>query len=400
MKDEIVKENFWKNIRSFLSYVGCILMSLAIMYYLNGTFGILLMVSLGCALAISAGITLVVMPFINIDISIDKNSASKGDTLNCIVTAKNKVIIPAPIIEIYISCDERLYIEKNICRMSLAGNEPNTAEINLKANYSGCASIDISHAYISDYLGIFRFRLKKAVLNKTLKISVYPDIPDVPVQTDFLKSSVIFSVDDNDDDDDESNERSILQTGIPGYDHREYHPGDPLKRINWKISSKRDIYMLRLDELPVTKGQVFFLDMPGTDEDGFNLSVRDHVIEAMLAVFNMLINEGLETTFYLSENGSWNKYIIKTGLDVEAVQQRLAFYEPSEMKDSFPHEITGMNKTIFCFTTATGKSPDSAENIVSQIPGVIMIYYRYAKLPKITTEMWAVSKDFELQKEK
>ena len=399
MKDEIVKENFWKNIRSFLSYVGCILMSLAIMYYLNGTFGILLMVSLGCALAISAGITLVVMPFINIDISIDKNSASKGDTLNCIVTAKNKVIIPAPIIEIYISCDERLSIEKNICRMSLAGNEPNTAEINLKANYSGCAGINISHAYISDYLGIFRFRLKKAVLNKTLKISVYPNIPDVPIQTDFLKSSVIFSVDDNDDED-ESNERSLLQTGIPGYDHREYHPGDPLKRINWKISSKRDIYMLRLDELPVTKGQVFFLDMPGTDEDGFNLSVRDNVIEAMLAVFNMLINEGLETTFYLSENGSWNKYIIKTGLDVEAVQQRLAFYEPSEMKDSFPHEITGMNKTIFCFTTATGKSPDSAENIVSQIPGVIMIYYRYAKLPKITTEMWAVSKDFELQKEK
>ena len=179
MKDEIVKENFWKNIRSFLSYVGCILMSLAIMYYLNGTFGILLMVSLGCALAISAGITLVVMPFINIDISIDKNSASKGDTLNCIVTAKNKVIIPAPIIEIYISCDERLSIEKNICRMSLAGNEPNTAEINLKANYSGCAGINISHAYISDYLGIFRFRLKKAVLNKTLKISVYPNIPDL-----------------------------------------------------------------------------------------------------------------------------------------------------------------------------------------------------------------------------
>ena len=400
MKDEIVKENFWKNIRSFLSYVGCILMSLAIMYYLNGTFGILLMVSLGCALAISAGITLVVMPFINIDISIDKTSASKGDTLNCIVTAKNKVIIPAPIIEIYISCDERLYIEKNICRMSLAGNEPNTAEINLKANYSGCASIDISHAYISDYLGIFRFRLKKAVLNKTLKISVYPDIPDVPVQTDFLKSSVIFSVDDNDDDDDESNERSILQTGIPGYDHREYHPGDPLKRINWKISSKRDIYMLRLDELPVTKGQVFFLDMPKADEDGFDLSVRDHVMEAMLAIFNMLIHEGIETTFFLHENGSWNRFSIRTGIDIEAVQQRLAFYEPSEIKDSVPQEIMSMNKSIFCFTTATGKTPDSAEQIVSQIPNVIMIYYRYAKLPKITPEMWAVSKDFELQKEK
>jgi len=123
-------------------------------------------------------------------------------------------------------------------------------------------------------------------------------------------------------------------------------------------------------------------------------------MEAMLAIFNMLIHEGIETTFFLHENGSWNRFSIRTGIDIEAVQQRLAFYEPSEIKDSVPQEIMSMNKSIFCFTTATGKTPDSAEQIVSQIPNVIMIYYRYAKLPKITPEMWAVSKDFELQKEK
>ncbi len=399
MKDKIAKENLRQNVRAFLSYMGCILMSLAIMYYLNGTFGILLMVSLGCAFVISAGMTLAVMHFIQIDIAIDKTSASKGDALVCTVSSKKNIIIPAPIIEVYISCCERLSAEKNICQMSLAGRETNTAEINLKTNYSGCASIGISHAYISDYLGIFRFRLKKAILNKTLKISVYPDIPDVPVQTDFLRSSVIFSVNDNDDED-ESDEQALTQTGIPGYDHREYHPGDPIKRINWKISSKRDIYMLRLDELPVTKGQVFFLDMPKEDEDEFTLSVRDHVTEAMLAIFNMLIHEGLETTFFLHEKGSWSKFSIRTNLDIEAVQQRLSFYEPVEMKEPVPHEVTGMNKTIFCFTTATGKNPLSAEQIVSEIPNVILIYYQYAKLNKITSEMWAVSKNFELKKEK
>ena len=399
MKDETVKENFLQNIKAFLAYMGCILMSLAIMYYLNGTFGILLMVSLGCALVISAGMTLAVIHSVQIDIAVDKTSASKGDNLVCTVSSRKNIIIPAPIIEVYISCCERLSAEKNICQMSLAGKEPNTAEINLKTKYSGCASVGISYAYISDYLGIFRFRLKKAVMNKTLKISVYPDIPDVPVQTDFLRSSIIFSVNDNDDDE-ESNEQALSQTGIPGYDHREYHPGDPLKRINWKISSKRDIYMIRLDELPVTKGQVFFLDMPKKNEDESTLSVRDHVTEAMLAIFNMLVHEGLETTFFLSEKGSWNKFIIRTGLDIEAVQQRLAFYEPAEMKDPVPHEIINMNKTIFCFTTSTGQDPSSAEQIVSEIPNVILIYYKYAKLPKITSEMWSVSKNFELKKEK
>lgn len=398
MKDEITKENFLKNVKSFLSYIGCILMSLAIMYYLNGTFGILLMVSLGCALAISAGMTLAVIPFININIDIDKTSASKGDNLVCTVTSSKNTVVPAPIIEIYINCCERLSAEKNICQMSLAGKETNSAQINLKTNYSGCARIEISNAYITDYLGIFRFRLKKAVLNKVIKISVYPDIPDVPVQTDFLKSAVIFSTNDNDDE--ESNEQSFSQTGIPGYDHREYHPGDPLKRINWKISSKRDIYMIRLDELPVTKGQIFFLDMPKENEDKFTLSVRDKITETMLAIFNMLILEGLETTFYLSQNGSWTKFDIRTSLDVEAIQQRLAFYEPAEIKNFVPDETVNSNKTIFCMTTASGKNSSSAQQIVSQIPNVILIYYKYAKLPRITSQMWSVSKEFELHKEK
>ena len=140
-----------------------------------------------------------------------------------------------------------------------------------------------------------------------------------------------------------------------------------------------------------------------TDANGNSIGYgidEDHVTEAMLAIFNMLIHEGLETTFFLHEKGSWSKFSIRTNLDIEAVQQRLSFYEPVEMKEPVPHEVTGMNKAIFCFTTATGKNPVSAEQIVSEIPNVILIYYQYAKLNKITSEMWAVSKNFELKKEK
>ena len=36
--------------------------------------------------------------------------------------------------------------------------------------------------------------------------------------------------------------------GFPGYDNREYVPGDPLKRINWKQSAKRNKLLVRLDD--------------------------------------------------------------------------------------------------------------------------------------------------------
>ena len=393
----IKESGVFRTVTAFMSYLGCIGIAFVVMYYLNGTVGILIATALGCAFFISVAATLTVMHSVKAEVKLDKPSVSKGETLKCIIVLRKNMIIPVPIIDIHISCTPQLSKETDICRVSLAGKEINTVEIPLTAKYSGAAEVRIDDVLIGDYLGIFRFRLKNAAANTVMKLSVYPNIPDVPVQTDFLKTAVLFS--DNDDDEEETDETAMGQTGQPGYDYREYYPGDSIKRINWKLSSKRDIYMIRLDEKVTESGQIFFFDSPKLSENDLTLSVHDNVIEGMLAVFTMLVREGKETTFFFAKKDIWYKVDIRNLSDIYTLQEMLSSFEPCTVKNAFPPEIVSIGKTPICFTTATSDFPDSAAQIVSEIPGILMISAVSSGLSKLTSEMWVISDDFELKKQ-
>ena len=392
----IKESGVFRTVTAFMSYLGCIGIAFVVMYYLNGTVGILIATALGCAFFISVAATLTVMHSVKAEVKLDKPSVSKGEMLKCIIVLRKNMIIPVPIIDIHISCTPQLSKETDICRVSLAGKEINTVEIPLTAKYSGAAEVRIDDVLIGDYLGIFRFRLKNAAANTVMKLSVYPNIPDVPVQTDFLKTTTMFS---SDDDEEETDESANGRTGQPGYDHREYYPGDPIKRINWKMSSKRDIYMIRLDEKIAESGQVFFLDSPQLTEDEYSLSIRDNVIEGMLAVFTMLVREGRETVFYFAEKEMWHSVDIRTTANIFALQEMLAGFEPCSSKNIIPPEIISSGKTPICFTAATSDNPQSAAQIVSESPGVCMICAASSGLPRLTSEMWIISDEFELKKQ-
>ena len=289
MNDKINNKELIQNktARSLLSYIGCICITLFVAFFLNGTVGVLLTTALICASVLSAAITLIVRPKINASVKLNKTAAAKNEKIQCTMSLSKSIILPAPIIEVQIKCSGNLSTQTNICHVSLAGTEINTAQFDLIAEYSGNAMIWLDKVYVCGFLGILKMPVKSCDNIEKLNISVYPNIPEIPMQTDFIKRTVLSKQDDDDDDDDELSVTSMVQTGIPGYDHREYVPGDPIKRINWKLSSKRDIYMLRLDELTAGSGNIFFLDCPKANSDADNkdlYKIRDRIIEELLAV--------------------------------------------------------------------------------------------------------------------
>ena len=384
-----------QTVKSLFAYIGCIGIAVAVKYLINGTVGVLLIISLICALILSVVSALAVIPSLEVDVQPDKRVLFKGESLIYAVSMRKRIIIPAPMIEVYVECTPQLLKDTDILRLSLAGRETNTVKISVMAKYSGAAAMNITNVFVCDYFGIFRFRLKKDISNSNVRVSVYPNIPDVPVQTNFLKTAVLFSTDDNEE---ETNETALTPTGQPGYDHREYYPGDPIKRINWKMSSKKDVYMIRLDEKVAGGGQVFFLDVPEAEENEFNLSVRDRVIEGMLAIFSMLTAEGRETVFFMPNKNNWVRMDIKTSADIYEVQQRLSDFSPCGTETSIPAEIAGMGKTPICFTAATGENAQSAMNIISEIPDILLICSSDSKLPHITSEFWSISDTFEVKR--
>ena len=387
---------FLRNLKGISVYLCCIGIALFIMYYFEGDAGMLLAIALGCALLLSLLVTLLVKSFLQVSCTVDTTSVNKGDVIRYVIRVNKTITFPTPVIELYMDCSPHLTKEIDVYKLTLGFHTGNQVEIPVLSRHTGVAHIGMRDVLISDYLGVFCFRLKTSAENNTVRLSVYPNIPDVAVQTNFLKTAVLFS--GGDDEEEETDETALVQTGFPGYDHREYYPGDPVKRINWKLSSKRDIYMIRLDEKMAGTGQLFFLDMPPAQQNEITLSVRDNIIEGMLAVFTMIVQEGNEVILFFPNGTTWQRKEIRHTADIQALQELTADFAPCLNGQLIPKEIITSHKTPICFTTATAENLSSVSQIVSQIPDGLLISSELARLPQLTSEMWLLSDDWELKK--
>ena len=390
-------KNF-KMVTALLSYIGCVCVTLAVMHYIDGTAGVILTAALICAFVLSTALTVLISFFVNVEVAVDKPAANKNDKVTLTVRLSKRIILPSPLIEIYAGSTPQLVPQDGVFyKAALAGREVNNVNICFDAKYSGAAAVYVSEVRLTDYLGIFSFRLKKAHLD-TQTVAIYPDIPDAAVQTDFLKTTSMIL--NNDDEEEESDEISVVPTGLAGYDHRAYIPGDPIKRINWKLSSKRDEYMVRLDEQIVGAGQLFFLDAPLIEENDHSLSVRDNVIEGALAVFTMLIREGREASFYFPKDGLWYCIDIRSIGDVYQIQELLGDFKPDKNVSLIPEELVLSGKVAICFTAATEENSGTAIRIAAALPEVMMISALDSGLQSICTNMWSISREFEIKKQK
>lgn len=107
-----------------------------------------------------------------------------------------------------------------------------------EAQHSGLNSLVLEKIQVGDLLGNFCFTIKGG--QKT-QMAVLPNI--VEYDGPEVTPNVLPS------DEEEAEEgASIMHGGMPGYEHREYFPGDSPRRVNYKLSAKRGRLMVRLDE--------------------------------------------------------------------------------------------------------------------------------------------------------
>lgn len=392
----VTQTRTYRAVAGVASYIGCIAVAFGVTYYLDGTAGVILIAALVCAFLLSLVTTLVLVRSINVTVTADKTVLTKGEDMVLKVRLSKSILLPSPVIEIRVDCTPHLELTGgSLFKGAVAGNETNRIKIPVRSKHSGAAGLMVQSVLLTDYLGIFTFAVKVPEDQKSIRVAVYPDIPDAAPQTELLKTTSRFN---NDDDEEESDENSLTPTGLPGYDHRQYVPGDPIKRINWKMSSKRDIYMIRLDEQIRGSGQMFFLDCPPYIPDDYLLSVRDNVIEGALAMFTMLLREGREATFYYCSEGLWLSEEIHNMADVFRLQEELSGLEPCEPPALIPPELTASAKTPICFTSAVSGKDSSAVQIAAQSPDALIICSAGANLPMISPNLWTISNEFEFSR--
>ncbi|MGN0666289.1 MAG: DUF58 domain-containing protein [Huintestinicola sp.] len=241
-----MKNHIRSSIGFIINYLIVLGLSLIFALFMSARIGWFLMAAFILAPFISAVSAYIQSKRISIRTESGHIVLSKGSHTTIRVTIENFSFLPTPGVFVTMHDSPAVRCKEQKFFVSLLPNDTCVLEAEYTAVMWGGREIAPAEAYVSDHLGLFSFKIHVETDEKII-ISVIPDIIDYPEGCNVVRSAQDIST--MYDDSEETKESGISSvSGLPGFDCREYVPGDPIKRINWKQSAKRDVLLVRMDD--------------------------------------------------------------------------------------------------------------------------------------------------------
>lgn len=295
-------------------------------YYVNGFGGVFFATCLIVAVIVSELNMLLVRRKISFGFSCEEKELNKGQEFSLKIRINKSTFLPSPYIAIKLKYNPKVdNFNKSTYKIAMSfGKYTEEVVANFMAKYSGELIIEIESIIITDYLGLFSHKINIDTSKADIKINVFPHIPLNNTPTELLKSAsdtVGF-----DDSEDETDQTINFGSGIPGYEHRLYVPGDPLKKVNWKLSAKRDTLLLRKDERVSYSNHVILIDIFKNGDSEIDYEQIDILIENTLSLVSSLLMQQLSCKCIYFLNDEWNQIDIVDENSLLEFQRGLSSY--------------------------------------------------------------------------
>ncbi len=215
------------------SYIEILFLAALFLIFISGDIGwAIIYTAVGIA-AVSAALLLLSKNHFTAKLGSLSGVAEVGENIVFEVTLCKKGFCVLPYAEICIDAEREIHL-----RTSLIFRNYVCIKGSFRAEHSGLNRIKLKSVIIRDFAGLIQINVpigeeaQKGILPKNIEYKGPEIFPNVLP-----------------DDSGESEEGiSVSQGGLPGYEHRDYVPGDPLRRIDYKLSAKKQKLMVRLDE--------------------------------------------------------------------------------------------------------------------------------------------------------
>ena len=191
--------------------------------------------------------------------------------------------------------------ESKTFQMAIPANKEATFNVEMKHLYSGAMSARIAVVEMQDALGLFRMTQTVECEQSTV---ILPSPFIMSRQKSIQQQPAFYSV---------SAASAIHSNGEELAELKVYAPGDPVKRIHWKLSSKLDELFIKQLEVPAGNRAVMTLDFTSFNQE---IEVYDQLIETVGNQLFSFLYSGREIQFALYNNGWQFKTI---GNELEAI---------------------------------------------------------------------------------
>lgn len=360
-----------KIIKGIISYILTLALTVIFALYLNATVGWFMCVALILALLLSVFFALLTTLGVSVTCEMEDCILAKGDTCEMTITVQNKSLFPTTPIEIEMLNGEGVKSEEKQVLVTALPFEKQSFRVTFTAKICGPSTVGIKSVKATDYLGILALKIKRSSYkNFRRKVAVIPNLIDVSPRDDKILK-VMQASQHAEDSDDTVEVSNNTFGGFPGCDNREYIPGDPLKRVNWKQSAKRGKLLVRLDDVLSSKTVNVVLDgtfirenvdvdamaqstvYQNIEKEDIKAKIAEDSVETALGIIKTLVLCSYRVSFFVVKDGIFQSFEMEDEKDVEGMRLFLAEYSFDKKGETerFPKEDVLDKYTSFVFVS-------------------------------------------------
>ena len=337
-------------------YLLIAVITIIFLYYYERQFSLAFVVAMMLALIASTAAAFIAATSISAGISFTQNTVNKGEDVHLTLRAESSGWLPIGFLYVKFHNEWLLADTENAQHLiSLSNKRSGIITKNYKAEIWGTASLGVSEIAVYDYLGLFKIIFTGNRETLAGKVSIRPTVPESQ-SNDYLAYICNKMVSDEKEDG-QSMKHSFMSQ--PGYEHRPYIPGDPLKLINWKLSARLDKYMIRENEFLTPPVPVIVLDRCGLRQGASEEWLKDaalleeRIVEAVLAMINSMVRLEIACKVYYYLNNAWQAQTIENINQIMELRQSLSHYVFDNLAaQRIPEDAAAEGSTIAIFTPA------------------------------------------------
>ncbi len=286
-------KRFWNITRYILIIVLDVAMMWLFQSYLNFLFLIALLVF---PIYSAYGLHRVKNAF-SLELQAPLESMEKGSTFLVKIKVHNPTAFPLLNATVKLELENTFHREDGVhfLNIPIRAHADTVVEYPIVMDYSGCFVVNTQYIELVDLLGLFE---KKIEISKSASCLTTPIGDDYKEEAGYLYVQGVSETM-------ESNNKGVDFSEVSGV--REYIPGDKLQNIHWKLSVKKDEWMVK-ERVSMSAVSLHILLELYNDEQ----MCADSVLDLAQSVTKSLVSQNLPfTIYYYSANlGELNSYYV------------------------------------------------------------------------------------------
>lgn len=363
-------------IKGYMHYGFAVGMAAVFALYCSGRVGWFLVLMLLLAPVVSLAYVLIfrIRGAVTWEAELQGDTLNKGEQCKLIFRMHNHTFLPTPTLRVEFFGLPAITVAEPVVYLSVMPRQTTEVSAVCTGKLSGTTMIGVTAVELCGFFGTGNIDLfdNEVLQGSNRHVGIVPEIAELTSEGEYIRA-VSQAALGNDDSEDTLETVNYTFGGFPGYEHRVYQPGDPIKRINWKLSAGREELFVRLDETRAGSGVAIVLDPCimtwGTDvvgaksrtyeayEDDLELDayLQQDTLELALGFMRQLLAKDLAVLFcyWKPLEKTWEYVQVADESNLKQLTAQLAYYFFTKSSDisRIPDVITsgeaGINAMLY-----------------------------------------------------